>query len=79
MTGVGIHDGDILVVDRSEDAAHGKIVVAAVDGEMTVKRLYLKDGLCGLLPENSAYPPLRIGSDQDLRVWGVVVGVVRKV
>ncbi len=79
MTGVGIHDGDILVVDRSEDAAHGKIVVAAVDGEMTVKRLYLKDGRCGLLPENSAYPPLRIGSDQDLRVWGVVVGVVRKV
>lgn len=79
MTGAGIHDGDILVVDRSEEAAHGKIVVAAVDGEMTVKRLHLKNGQCSLLPENSAYPPLRIGPDQDLRVWGVVVGVVRKI
>jgi len=51
MIGVGIHDGDILVVDRSETAAHGKIVVAALDGEMTVKRLHLKGGRCRLVPE----------------------------
>ncbi|WP_092376890.1 LexA family protein [Desulfomicrobium apsheronum] len=79
MIGVGIHDGDILVVDRSETAVHGKIVVAALDGEMTVKRLHLKDGQCRLVPENKAFQPIQVGTEQDLQVWGVVVGVVRRV
>lgn len=78
MTGIGIHDGDVLVVDRSQEATHGKVVVAAVDGEMTVKRLYLKNGKCQLLAENPGYPPLPIDRSQDLLVWGVVIGVVRK-
>ena len=79
MIGVGIHDGDILVIDRSETAVHGKIVVAALDGEMTVKRLHLKDGQCRLVPENKAFRPIQVGTEQDLQVWGVVVGVVRRV
>ena len=79
MIGVGIHDGDILVVDRSETAVHGKIVVAALDGEMTVKRLHLKDGQCRLVPENKAFQSIQVGTEQDLQVWGVVVGVVRRV
>lgn len=79
MIGVGIHDGDILVVDRSETAAHGKIVVAALDGEMTVKRLHLKGGRCRLVPENKAFQPIQVGTEQELQVWGVVVGVVRRV
>jgi DNA polymerase V len=79
MIGVGIHDGDILVVDRSETAVHGKIVVVALDGEMTVKRLHLKGGRCRLDPENKAFQPIQVGSEQDLQVWGVVVGVVRRV
>lgn len=78
MTGIGIHDGDVLVVDRSQEANHGKVVVATVDGEMTVKRLYLKNGLCQLLAENPGYLPLPIDRFQDLLVWGVVIGVVRK-
>ena len=79
MIGVGIHDGDILVIDRSETAVHGKIVVAALDGEMTVKRLHLKDGQCRLVPENKAFQSIQVGTEQDLQVWGVVVGVVRRV
>lgn len=79
MIGVGIHDGDILVVDRSETAVHGKIVVAALDGEMTVKRLHLRGGQCRLVPENKVFQPIQVGTEQDLQVWGVVVGVVRRV
>jgi len=79
MIGVGIHDGDILVVDRSETAAHGKIIVAALDGEMTVKRLHLKGGRCRLVPGNKAFHPIQVGPEQDLQVWGVVVGVVRRI
>jgi len=72
MIGVGIHDGNILVGDRSETAAHGKIVVVALDGEMTVKRLHLKGGRCRLVPENKAFQPSRLAREQDLQVWGVV-------
>jgi len=78
MIDVGIRDGDVLVVDRSEEAVHGKIVIAVLDGELTVKRLHLKDGTCMLVPENPSFQPIQVGSEQDLHVWGVVTGVVRK-
>ena len=79
MIGAGIAAGDILVVDRSEDAVHGKIVVAVLDGEMTVKRLHIRKGLRMLLPENPKYGALRIESGQELQIWGVVTGVVKRV
>ena len=79
MAGAGIVDGDVLVVDRSEEAVHGKIVVAVLDGEMTVKRLQIRNGERRLVPENPKYKPLRIEPGQELRIWGVVVGVARRV
>ncbi len=79
MTGAGIADGDILVVDRSEEAVHGRIVVAVLEGEMTVKRLHIRRRERLLVPENPRYRPLRVGPDQELRIWGVVTGVVRRV
>lgn len=78
MTGAGISDGDVLVVDRSEQPAHGKIVVAVLDGELTVKRLVMKNGQTQLAPENPCYQPIAVAEGQDLHVWGVVTGVVRK-
>ncbi|SFM01405.1 DNA polymerase V [Desulfomicrobium norvegicum] len=78
MTGASINDGDVLVVDRSEQPAHGKIVVAVLDGELTVKRLVMKDGRTMLAPENPCYKPIAVTEEQELHVWGVVSGVVRK-
>ncbi len=78
MTGAGINDGDVLVVDRSEQPAHGRIVVAVLDGELTVKRLVMKGGQTMLAPENPRYQPIAVSEGQDLHVWGVVTGVVRK-
>ena len=78
MVVAGIMDGDILVVNRSQEASHKAIVVAIVDGEPTVKRLYWQNSDIQLLPENSAYPAIRISAEQDLQIWGVVTGVVRK-
>lgn len=78
MTGAGIMDGAMLVVDRSIPATHGKIVVAVLDGDLTVKRLYQKNGVTRLDPENSAFKPLILREGQDLHVWGVVTGMVRK-
>jgi len=78
MEGAGIFSGDVLVVDRSVDAKDGKIVVAAVNGEMLVKRLSISKGLNPLLvSENEEYAPIALGEDEDCFIWGVVVGSVR--
>ncbi len=79
MTGAGIQDGDLLVVDRSLEAGHGDIVVAVVDGELTVKRLWRRGGRVRLLAENPAYAPIDLKDGQELAVWGVVTNIIRSV
>lgn len=76
MLGAGIHPGDLLVVDRALEPAHGKVVIAAVDGELTVKRLEVRDGRVRLLAENDRYPPLECAEGADLQIWGVVASVI---
>jgi DNA polymerase V len=79
MINAGIHEGDILVVDRSIDPKSGKVVIAAVNGELTVKTLIRRAGTVTLRAENDAYPDIRISEESDLIIWGVVTSVVRKV
>lgn len=79
MIKAGLFDGDILVVDRAVKARHKHIVVAVLDGELTVKRLWSRGGLVELRPENPAYQPIKIGEGQELTVWGVVIGCVRQI
>ena len=74
MEGAEIFDGDILVVDRSIKARHGHIVIAFIDGERLVKRLYDRAGKLALVAENPKYPPLVVREGNELSVWGVVVG-----
>jgi DNA polymerase V len=76
MTGAGIHDGDLLIVDRSLEATSGRVVVAALDGELTVKRLRRRGSRVVLQPENPAYPEIPIGEDRGLDIWGVVAYVI---
>lgn len=78
MQGAEIFDGDILVVDKSVRPRHGQIVVAFVDGQRLVKRLFRRNGRVALLAENLAYPPLEIREDQELLVWGVVIGKFKR-
>jgi DNA polymerase V len=79
MVGAGIHPGDLIVVDRSIDAQDGHVVVAEVNGELTVKRLRQVDGVPELHPENPAYPVIRFQEGQELRIWGVVTSAVHRV
>lgn len=80
MRDAGILDGHVLVVDRSIQPKDGHIVLAVVDGEYTVKRLYLRNHLLELRPENPRYQPLRFvkGEEFQVEIWGVVVGTVCK-
>lgn len=77
MIGAGIFSGDVLVVDRSKDPSNGAIVVAAVNGELVVKRLSVQKGKTLLLSENEHYAPIAIGDGEECFVWGVVTGSVR--
>ena len=79
MNGAGIYDGDLLLVDRSLDATNGKIIIAAVHGELTVKCLIEKNKKKYLAPENQKYRPIEITEEQDIVVWGVVTNVIHKV
>lgn len=76
MTGIGIYPGDILIVDRSLKAKHGDTVVAAVDGNFTVKTLALKPRI-RLLPQNRQYAPIEIKEGSELQLFGVVTHLVR--
>jgi DNA polymerase V len=78
MTNAGINNGDILVVDRSIEATSGKIIIAIVNGELTVKRLVQNHTSCRLVAENSDYPSLEITEETDFRVWGVVTSVIHQ-
>ena len=79
MTDAGIHDGDILVVDRSVEPEGGDVVVAALDGELTVKRYEVHSGHPYLMPENEDHDPIAIDPGQELIVWGVVQHVIHEV
>ncbi len=77
MTGAGIHDGDILVVDRSVRAGQGDIVIAAVGGDFTVKRLDMRAGATRLLPENPRYSPIDVTPELGAEFFGVVTCVIK--
>lgn len=78
MEGAQIFDGDILVVDKSVRPRHGHVVIAFVDGERLVKRLFRRGERVALLAENPAYPPLEIGDAMELTIWGVVIGKFKR-
>jgi DNA polymerase V len=78
MKGASIEDGDKVVVDRSIDPKHNDIVIATLNGEYTIKRLYKHLGNVELRPENPAFQPFKLKEGIELDVWGVVVGVVRR-
>ena len=79
MINAGIHPGDILVVDRSLEPKNGKIVIAAVDGQLTVKRLQKSKKGIFLTPENDLFKPIKIEEENDILIWGVVTNVLHEV
>ena len=78
MTGAGILDDDILVVDRALVPRHQHVVVAVVDGEFTVKTLWQREGRIKLQPANPAYPEIVPAEGQTLEIWGVVTAAIHQ-
>ena len=78
ITEAGIFDGDVLVVDRSIEPKHNDIVLATVNDEFIVKRLYQQAGLVKLISKNPIYPPIVIKEKDEFAVWGVVTNSVHE-
>ena len=76
MVGAGIHDGDLLIVDRSKEPKTGNVVIAVLNGQLTVKRLRIRRGKLSLEPENTNYPVQQITQGMEFEVWGVVTNVI---
>ena len=72
----GIYDGDIMVVDRSLEAANGDIVIAAIAGEFTVKHLSIKNKKNYLIPANKKYKATLITDEMDVQIWGIVIHTI---
>jgi DNA polymerase V len=78
MVDAGIDDGDLLIVDKALEPQNSNIVLAVINGDYTVKRLY-KDGAdLYLQPENKNFSPIKITPFMDFRIWGVVTGLIKK-
>lgn len=77
MTGLGIFPGDVAVVDRSVEPVSGKVVMALLDGEFTIKTLRRRDGHVVLEPANPAFRPIHVREGSDFEVWGVVTHCIR--
>lgn len=78
MVNAGIQPDDLLIVDRALEAINNKIVIAIVDGELTVKRLNIVDNIYWLIPENPSFSPIQISENIDFVIWGVVTYVIHK-
>ncbi|HCX72385.1 MAG TPA: peptidase S24 [Candidatus Cloacimonas sp.] len=78
MIDAGIYEGDILIVDRALPATNKKIVIAALEGELTVKQLHICKNRWYLLPQNDDYKPIEIDEDTDFSIWGVVTYAIHK-
>ena len=78
MSGEGITDGDLLVIDKSVEPEHGDLAVCCLDGEFTLKRLrFTASGRLFLMPSNRRYSPIEVVEGSEFMVWGVVLYTIK--
>lgn len=78
MSGEGIDEGDILVIDKSQELIDGDLAVCFISGEFTVKRAKLEKDYAWLVPSNPDYEPIKVTKDDEFTIWGIVTYTVKK-
>lgn len=77
MKNADIHDGDLLVIDRSLTPQNNKIAVCQIDGEFTVKRIKIEKDVIWLIAENEDYKPIKVTPENDFVIWGIVTNAIK--
>lgn len=78
LTGAGIHDKDLLIIDKSLEPADGKIAICIIDGEFTAKRIKVVKKEIWLMPENENFKPIKVSEYNDFEIWGIVTYSIQK-
>jgi DNA polymerase V len=79
MKDAGMENGDLLIIDKSLEPKNGKIAVCFIDGEFTVKRIKIEKKIVWLIAENKDYQPIKVTSENEFVIWGIVTTVIKKV
>ncbi len=79
MVDAGLSDGDLLIIDKSLEPTDSKIAVCFIDGEFTVKRIKIERDIIWLIAENKNYKPIKVTSENDFIIWGIVTTVIKSV
>ena len=79
MINAGLNSGDLLIIDKSLEPVNNKIAVCFIDGEFTVKRIKIERDVVWLVAENEKYQPIKVTSDNDFLIWGIVTTVIKSV
>ena len=77
MMDVGIHDGDLIIIDKSLEFINNRIAVCFIDGEFTVKRISIEKDVIWLVAENKDYKPIKVTQDNEFIIWGIVTNVIK--
>ena len=77
MQDIGIHNGDLLIIDKSLQPQNGKIAICYIDGEFTVKKIKIEKDCIWLVPANKDYQPIKVTAENDFLVWGMVINVIK--
>ncbi len=77
MRNLGIHDGDLIVIDKSIEPQNGKIAICYIDGEFTMKKIKIENDCCWLIPANEKYKPIKVTEGNDFIIWGIVIHVIK--
>ena len=78
MKDLGIHDGDLLVVDKSLEPVDEKIAVCYIDGDFTLKKIKIEKDVVWLVPGNENYEPIKVTEENNFVVWGIVTFVIKE-
>jgi len=78
MIDAGIHDGDILIIDKSLDPRNGDMAVCFIDGEFTIKYIRIEKQAVWLVPANEEYEPIKVTEENDFLIWGIVTYSIKK-
>lgn len=77
MKDVGIDNGDVLVIDKSLEPKNNDIAVCFLDGEFTVKTILIEKDVVWLVAQNEEYKPIKVTSENELTIWGIVINVIK--
>ena len=79
MINAGLHNGDLLIIDKSIEPKSGNIAVCWIDGDYTVKRIKITKDTIWLIAENDKYKPIKVTKENDFLIWGIVTTIIKKV